>query len=69
MATREEILGPISPTQDKLFEELVDSMQKIADDNPANCPGCKALARTTFFGKPPLCSKHRPSRSYLGLGK
>ena len=64
MATREEILVPISPLQ-----ELVDSMQKIADDNPANCPGCKALARTTFFGKPPLCSKHRPSRSYLGLGK
>lgn len=23
------------------------------------CAACKALARTTFFGKPPKCPKHR----------
>jgi hypothetical protein len=33
------------------------------------CPACNALKRTTFFGKPPKCPKHRNQKHYLGLGE
>ena len=40
------------------------------DDDENDCPACKALKRTSLFGVPPKCPKHRNGRKeYLGLGK